>query len=1070
MAGLGLRRALATARPVRLLSLARNNGVASTPFPAYYPLYPVGGCPWFPRRLVPSDMLRTGNAGPAKGCRTRIGHARPAIINKVTSIWGGLMGTKPIALRYKQIAAAVALACVAPASVLAQQTDVDEEILVTGSFISRPADRPQPVSVMDQAEIEANQRVTLVEIVRDMPQVSSANVVGNWNTPTNSINLRGLGSRSTLVLLNGQRMTIDANAGSQVDINNLAPQIMVERIELLLDGASALYGSDAVAGVANFITRDRFEGMEFNVSSQWAETQTDTPEIVTGGIFGTGNDTSHLVMAFEMQRRDDKLQEEDRFDKARLENGLITALWNPGTFLAAPGAASPGWFRDPYCNQPEIGGTPNENEISDPAGFISGPFCRGLLSLQRTSVPEATTMTGMAVFTRDFEAGGLESFKIEANYARAESRSSYGTGVPLLALPAVAGQTPLLPSTNPGVWEANRIANEKNLSFPIQDYGTIFSRQLSPLDGDDASTDSRSLQNTYRLAMTVEGLYGDSTWDWRVVGTFSQNDQEDNVIDTITDRYMRALQGYGGPACKWNFVQGAANDPNVQPGVGNCQYWNPFASRLLANPTDGSPIDPNDPNSPLRSQLYNSPELLDWMMYGGTNEGHSNFQSLEWVTTGELWEMAGGATGLAVGAQHRKQELKIEVDPIQKDGGLGFSPQILRDWFSDRETNSVFAELVMFPSENFEIDIAARYEETLGQSSTEPKLSMLWTPTDNLYVRATAGSSFRLASETQLFGIGGGSVGRDTIGGEVTQATGIAVGNPALLPEESDNWTVGFTWDITDNFTMDLTYWDYEFTNLVTSTDAAVTLRADMADGYIVTDGPANWSDPAFIAANIASPNPLFFGRPNEVCEITGRWAGVGSGDPLPAGCVTGFDIEIFRSSWINQDVIVTNGFDLTLDWRKDLSSGGRFGTRFVGAFTTEYAGISSVTGQLTDVVGTDGFNVAGVGTNPDLRANLIVSYGKGNHNVRGTFRYTSGTERTDPNPLLANFDEGSYTQLDLVYSYDLSLSNPATLTFSVLNATDEEPPLTPNGLLTYNQGLYDGRGRMARIAWSQGF
>jgi iron complex outermembrane receptor protein len=482
------------------------------------------------------------------------------------------MGTKPNVLRYRQIAAAVALACMTPATLLAQDTQVDEEVLVTGSFISRPADRPQPVAVMDQAEIEANQRVSLIEIVRDMPQISSANVVGNWNTPTNSINLRGLGSRSTLVLLNGQRMTIDANAGSQVDINNLAPQIMVERIELLLDGASALYGSDAVAGVANFITRDRFEGLEFNLSSQWAETQTDVPEIVTGGIFGTGSDDSHLVMSFEMTRRDDKLQEEDRFDKARLENGLITALWNPGTFLAAPGAASPGWYRDPYCNQPEIGGTPNENEISDPAGFISGPFCRGLLSLQRTSVPEFTTMTGMAVFTRDFDAGGLETFKIEANYARAESQSSYGTGVPLLALPSVSGTTPILPSTNPGVWEANRIANEKGLVFPIQDYGTVFSRQLSPLDGDGTSLDSYAKQNTYRLAATVDGVFGNSDWDWRVVGTMSQNDQETNVIDTITDRYARALQGYGGAACKWNFVEGAGTDPGVQAGVGNCQY------------------------------------------------------------------------------------------------------------------------------------------------------------------------------------------------------------------------------------------------------------------------------------------------------------------------------------------------------------------------------------------------------------------------------------------------------------------------------------------------------------------
>ena len=977
---------------------------------------------------------------------------------------------------------ALASACaavLAPPSLLAQVSGELEEIVVTGSFISRAADRPQPVQILDAAEIRANQRVTLAEVVRDMPQISTANVTSNWERPTNSINMRGLGSRSTLVLLNGQRMTIDANAGSQVDINNLAPSIMVERIEMLLDGASALYGSDAVAGVVNFITRDTFEGLEVNVSSQWAETQTDTPEVVTSAIFGTGDSDSHLVMAVELQRRDNKLQEEDRFGPERLSHGLITALWNPGTYLAAPGAPRRGWHRDPLCSSPEIGGTPQTDDITDPAGFISGPFCRGLLSLQRTTVPERTELTGMAVFTQDFGSGPLSTMRVEASFARADTQSSYGTGVPLLALPSVSGQTPVLPKTNPGVLDAHVRSGGR---FPLQDYGRIFSRQLSPLDGDDTSLDSSNRQNTYRVAASLEGMFSDS-WNWRLTGTFSQNDQLNNAMDTITDRYMRAVQGYGGPSCKWNFVQGAVNDPTIQRGVGSCQYWNPFASRLIADPFDETPIDPNDPNSPPKRTLYNSPELLDWMMFGGQAINESRFTSFEFLTTGDLWEMAGGTTGIALGAQIRNQELGIGVDTVRKDGGLGFRPQILRDWDSQRDTEAFFVELVMFPHEDLEIDIAARREETLGLSSTEPKISMLWTPADNLYFRATAGSSFRLPAETQLFGIGGGSVARDTIGGEVTQATGIGVGNPNLLPEESDNFTLGVTWDITDNFTVDLTYWDYEFTNLVATTDAEDTLRQDLLDGW-VNAGPNN-SNP--VPPHL-SPHPLFPGRPNEYCEVTRGWRFMDENDdeqadiPLPEGCLTGFDFQIFRSSWQNQDIIITNGFDLTLDWRRDFGP-HRFGARFIGSFVEEYSGIDGVNddgvtpefrgrtaGTLRNVVGTDGDGVAGVSTNPDLRANLILTYGRGNHNVRGTVRYVSGITNTDPNPLEDAFDESAYTQLDLVYDWDVPMSRPATLSFTVLNATDEEPPLNPNGLITYNSGLYDGRGRMFRIMWNQGF
>lgn len=995
-------------------------------------------------------------------------------------------------VRYKALASAVAAACaaaVAGPSWAQEAAGPQETVRVTGSYIERSADRPTPVAILDQVEIQAQQRVSIAEVVRDMPQITSANTTANWEAATNSINLRGLGSRSTLVLLNGQRMTIDANAGSAVDVNNLAPQIMVERMELLLDGASALYGSDAVAGVANFITRDNFEGFEFNLSSQWADTQTDVPELVASGIFGTGDDDSHLVLAVELQRRDDKLQEEDRFSNERIANGLITALWNPGSYLAAPGADVPGWHVDPLCNSAEIGGTPDVNEIWDPAGFRSGPFCRGLLSLQRTNTPEFSNLLAMAVYTQDFGFGGLESFRVEAGMARADSQSSFGTGVPLLALPAVSGQTAVLPSTNPGVYDAwyrsggtgtpnggTLGVDYTNGTFPYQDFGRIFSRQLSPLDGDAASLDSSTVQNTYRISATLEGVFGDGSWDWRANGTFSQNDQKNNPNDTITDRYLRAVQGFGGPSCKWNFVQGALNDPNVAPGVGSCQYWNPFASRLISDPDDFTPINPNDPNSPTVGQLYNSPQLLDWMMFGGQNLNESRFTSFEGIITGELWDMAGGATGIALGAQYRKQELSIGVDPIQKDGGLGFSPQILRDWTSNRDTDAVFAELVMFPSDSFEIDLAVRWEETLGLSSTDPKISMLWTPTDRVFLRATAGSSFRLASENQLFGIGPGSVGRDTIGGEVTQAVGIAVGNPNIIPEESDNWTIGITWDVTDNLTFDLTYWDYEFTNLVTSTDAEDTLRADLADGWVNSDGPIDVTSAAFIAANAASPHPLFPGRPNEFCDPTGagfvpggtgRWDGVG---PLPAGCVTGFDFEIFRSSWINQNVVLTNGYDLSIDWRHDFNDGGMFGARFVGAFTEEYAGINNVTGLVTDVVGTTGDGVAGIGTNPDLRANTTFTYAKGAHNVRATLRYTAGSINLDPNILEAAFDEGPYNQWDLVYGWDLPLDNPATLSFSIINALDEEPPLDPNGLITYNAGLYDGRGRLFRLQWVQGF
>src|SRR5690606_6482540 len=140
--------------------------------------------------------------------------------------------------------------------------------------------------------------------------------VNGGNTPTATINLRGLGPRATLVLLNGGRQTSDGGFG-YVDINNLAPSIMVERVELVTDGASALYGSDAVAGVANFITRNNFEGFEIRTEFQKIQdVQGNKPDVNLSMIMGGGSDTTHVVAGFDYATTE-VLLVEDRYNDER---------------------------------------------------------------------------------------------------------------------------------------------------------------------------------------------------------------------------------------------------------------------------------------------------------------------------------------------------------------------------------------------------------------------------------------------------------------------------------------------------------------------------------------------------------------------------------------------------------------------------------------------------------------------------------------------------------------------------------------------------------------------------------
>lgn len=151
------------------------------------------------------------------------------------------------------------------------------------------------------------------------------------------------------------------------------------------------------------------------------------------------------------------------------------------------------------CGSPLIGGL-EENVIWDPAGATGhnadglpagGPFCRGTLSLQRTIIPENDRFTGMPVATT--ELAGDSSLTWEINYARVQTLSSFGTGVPLRELPSLGA---VLPATNPGVIDAN----QRKPSFPVQNYRRIFTRQASPLEG---LLPSFAEQNTFRTSATL---------------------------------------------------------------------------------------------------------------------------------------------------------------------------------------------------------------------------------------------------------------------------------------------------------------------------------------------------------------------------------------------------------------------------------------------------------------------------------------------------------------------------------------------------------------------------------------
>jgi outer membrane receptor protein involved in Fe transport len=920
-------------------------------------------------------------------------------------------------LRLKRLAAAIALgsaAVVAQPAVAQQQQQgaqqQPEEVVVTGSYIQRPADRPQPITVMSGGDLNVQQRSSVAEIFKDMPQVtgsvSTINTAEGGNSPTATINLRGLGPRATLVLLNGERQTTDGGIGA-VDINNLTPPIMIKRVEVLTDGASALYGSDAVAGVVNFITRNDFQGSEVRVNLQKIKDNPNSrPDMNVDILTGAQGENTSVVAGLEYATTQTMLVE-NRYSDARLLDTLQSTFANPGSFTnTATGARAP----DPLCGSDQIG----SGGLT--SGFIGplGTSCKLANSLGRALQPESKRIVGLAELNHDLGHGVHAN--VEMGFARTRYKIAFGYVTPLLF------PLPFVPATNPGVIAANAAdpawCNPGAGQDCLQNF-LFWGRPLSPAGGEAEQNYHYTDQNTYRLALKLDGTFGSSNWDWRASAVDSYNDWSFTSIDTLSDRYTNALQGYGGPNCAFS----PASDPTgAQAGVGDCEWWNPFANHLLAQP--------GDPN-------YNDPALRDWFLGGRVETRAGELRTLNFISTGKLWQMAGGQTGVALGVQHREQSFSDKWDPITHGGGWRFNSDPYQDFSGVRNTSAVFGELDMYPTQTFEIQLAARNENYGNISSTDPKIGLLWTPTKRLFFRVSAGTSFRQPGELESYGNGPGGASVREIGGDAIQARATIHGNPNLRPETSKNWTAGITWDATDHFTMDLNYWDIQFKDLITQEQADIILAQDLQDGYI--------TDPRIV---------LRQGAPNRVCEhFDPTYAG---GDP---NCMSGFDIRVFNLSYFNQDYQDTSGVDTVFTYNFN-ALGGQWQAKLTGSYTGKYDMIAS--GQLIHGVGS--FNTDNFGfPNARWRGNFALDWQKGNHHARATWRYISKLKEDDPgNPLT---QERSFRTLDLFYEFSMP-GGRSDLTASIVNAFDKEDPIKQNTLQTTESSIYDVRGRVFNIGY----
>ena len=846
------------------------------------------------------------------------------------------------------------------------QQEVIEEIVVTGSYIKTSSKNDtSPVDIILRDEIEGIGAFLASDITKNL----SINSGSENNTDaftsgstqgTSNINLRGLGLSSTLVLVDGRRQTVTgatANDGSVFVNTSIIPLIAVERVEILKEGAASIYGSDAVAGVVNYIFRRNFQGFELDISRKKTDNGNQEDKSI-GFILGNQNDSLQWVLAGSILNRSAM----QGIVKPELSQLAVSGLGN-SFLLFGPSEVDQGPYSgtySPFENVPDANCIEN-NGILIPQS--SGSRCGFLYGPRFNLVNDEDHENLYFSLEREFS-----NIKVDADIMHASTNVNDNPQSPSypalsylspsnLIMPGVAGN----PFGVPVMW----------LGRPL---GSSYPSPLAP----------REIE-TLRLSIGISGQFSNG-FDWDLHYTSSEDDGYISQPDTSTNRFTYAIRGEGG--------------------VNKNQTWNLFDSSK------------------------NSQSLIDWISTKQETWTNNKLEVLDFVLSGEIISNSLGIIGLAAGLQLRQEEFSVSRDENSRiefddQGNISKPADLLFlgggvEASAKRDAYAAFAELSISPSDNFDIKMAARYEELENDSTFDPKLSILYKLTDYLSFRGSISSSFREPSLSQLYS---GQVGLQGIqdysngipkGG--TSFIRIAQnGNNLLSPEESENINIGILWKPDENFDFKIDYWSIDYSNVIT---------IESAQGKVIND-PLNQDIKRTIDGTLIGVTTKYFNAAN----------------------------------------VDTNGIDIELNYENNTNF-GLLNVGLRGTHILEYE-IPGSNGLAIDVVGL--FNHDNFARSlPETKIVLNTSLSDNNHKVSLFGRYVSDYSTTRPLSSAAKssgFDQkiDQWITFDLQYSYSFVLSgNEIRLSIGGNNILDEDVPLVYDAAnFSYDPKHHDPRGRL---------
>ncbi|GGC73999.1 TonB-dependent receptor [Undibacterium terreum] len=880
--------------------------------------------------------------------------------------------------------------------VLAQETV--QRVEITGSNIKRTeSEGIANTQVLTRKDIEQSGKTSIADVVRSLSADNNGSISSSFSAgfagSASGVSLRGLTVNSTLVLINGRRTASygfgDDGQRSFVDLNSI-PFEAVDRIEVLKDGASAIYGSDAIAGVINIILRQSYEGKTIS-ASVGTSGHGDGTTSSASGTFGFGNlqsdkynffvniDAKKQEVIWQRNRSDYLGTADARPWGGRDQRGGYTTAGNAG------GSSQVGTVRPVDASGAPAGNIQNlapgcNGQPVDPGAGVAGDNAGGGCLWDPVKFAQIQPETqSINLFTRGV-------FQLNA-----DTQAYAEVGV-----------------FNNKAWTSTTPSGMSGTGFDL-----VHQRVNNTASGPDqvllpiGHPDNPFPNNAARPRFVA-----------------ASEPRTSDLETTVT----RVVAGIKGTFADWDYDTGVMYAKSKTDRTQNGYYRTSALKAALANGTYRIGQNFN----------LNTPAVLAAVFPTLNNTATTELNSIDFKATRELFNLPGGAAGIAVGAEYRREKVDSQATPytdINDITGLGYAAAQ-----GTRNVSALYAELALPVIKSLEFQLAARTDHYSDYgNSTTPKIGFKFTPTSAIAFRGTYAEGFRAPSASEN---GNSAVSAFTqynvdpvrcpvthlaLDCSTTKSIGaITVGNSSVKPEESKSYSLGFVVEPIKNFSVAVDAW------------------------RIVRKNEITGSDPASAIANPA-------GNPNAV---------IVRGEPTSDFPGLVGPILLVKAPYVNASQTEVRGIDVDLRAKYDLEAYGKLNAGLTVSYMSKFQR-TNADGSVQEFAGTHGdTNLSGDGGTPRTRASFTLGWERGAYSLTGTVNYVSSISDTNQlgGDCLDTDENGngylgcriaSFTTLDLYGKWKVSKN--WEVTGSINNLFDRMAPLDVQtyGQINYNPSLH---------------